>query len=102
MTTHFSSIYKSKLAWALSVLMTGLLIGFYIFQLNSLTTLAWHISEVEQQLTQMKYQNTALQTEAYQGVSFRELEELAKRKNFQKITFITYLRPLGGSVAQNQ
>ena len=102
MTTHFSSLYQSKLVWVLSVLITGLLIGFYIFQLNSLTTLAWHISEVEQQLTQIKHQNTALEAKAYQGISFRELEKLAKVQNFQKITSITYLVPLGGSVAQNQ
>ena len=102
MTTHLSSVYQSKLVWALSILITGLLIGFYIFQLNSLTTLAWHISEAEQQLTQMKHQNTALQAKAYQGVSFRELKELAEIQNFQKITSITYLVPLGGLVAQNQ
>lgn len=102
MTTHLSSLHQSKMVWILGLLTAAFLMGFYIFQLNSLTTLAWHIAETEQQLGELKYQNTALQTEAYQAVSFRDLEELAQSQNFQKITSITYLRPVLGSVAQNQ
>ena len=101
MITHRSSS-RNKLAYTLALVVAGFLVGFYIFQLNTTATLAWRVAETEYQVTELKHANTALQTKAYRALSLSDLQELANQRNFQKITFITYLRPLNGPVAQNQ
>ena len=78
------------------------LIGFYIFQLNSLTTLAYSVAATEDSLTQLKHENTSLQQEAYQAVPLRDLERFAQERQFVKINSISYLRMHTGPVAQNQ
>ncbi|MEK7542369.1 MAG: hypothetical protein AAB524_01575 [Patescibacteria group bacterium] len=93
---------RKKISLSLGLLLPGFLIFLYIFQLNSLTTSAWRIAEIEQQLTQLKHENTALQIKAYQTMPVLQLQELARLRNFEKITSITYLRLPSGLVAQNQ
>ena len=102
MTTQLSSLYRKKYTWAVGIFLLGLLIGLYIFQLNALTQLAYHIAETEQHAMEIKHENTSLQTQAHRAVSLRDLEQLAQTKNFHKVTSVTYLRPISGSVAQNQ
>lgn len=91
-----------KILLSLGLILAGFLAGFYIFQLNSLTTLVWHTAEAERQLIFLKHQNTALQTKAYQALSLGDLEEIARLRNFEKITTITYVRLSDGLVAKNQ
>ncbi len=93
---------KRKIFSISGILLFVSLIGFYIFQLNSLTTLAYHVAEAEDSLTQLKHENTSLQQEAYQAVPLYDLERLAQERQFVKINSITYLRMQTGPVAQNQ
>lgn len=93
---------RKKLLITSSLLLSSFLIGFYIFQLNSLTTLAYRIAETEDFLTQIKHENTALQQKAYQALSLRDLERIARERQFVKINSVTYLRLGGGLVAQSQ
>ena len=84
------------------LLLSTFLFGFYIFQLNSLTTLAWQVAETEDFLTQLKHKNTSLEQKAYQALSMRDLARIAKERQFVKISSVTYLQVGGGLVAQNQ
>ena len=93
---------KKKILAVSGLLLSSFLIGFYIFQLNSLATLAYRIAENEDFLTQLKHENTALEQKAYQALSIRDLERIAKERQFVKIHTVTYLRVVGGLVAQNQ
>lgn len=93
---------KKKLFATFGLLLTIFLIGFYIFQLNALTTLAWHIADTEQQLSQFKYRVASLETQAYQALPLENLEQIAHLKNFERVTFITYIQQPSGIVAQNQ
>lgn len=93
---------RKKILAISSLLLFGFLIGFYIFQLNSLTTLAWRIAETEDFLTQLKHENTALEQKAYQALSLRDLERIASERQFVKIHSVTYLLLGGGLVAQSQ
>ena len=93
---------KKKILIASSLLFSTFLIGFYIFQLNSLTTLAWRVAETEDFLSQIKHENTALQQKAYQALSLGDLERIASERRFVKISSVTYLQVGGGPVAQNQ
>lgn len=93
---------RKKISLSFSLSLAAFLVGLYIFQLNSLTTLTFRIAETEQQLTRLKHHHTALQTKAYQTLSLKDLEKLAQLRNFEKIASITYLRPFVGLVAQNQ
>ena len=100
MTIAISLFSQKKVLFALSIIISAFLIGLYIFQLNSLTTLAYNIAEHEEQITQFRYGNADLQAQTFQAVSLKDLAELAIIKNFKKIDTITYLRVSVGPVAQ--
>ena len=93
---------RKKIVIVSGLLISSFLIGFYIFQLNSLTTLTWQIAESEDFLTQLKHGNTSLEQRAYQALTRRDLERIAKEREFVKINSVTYLRLGGGLVAQSQ
>jgi hypothetical protein len=93
---------KKKILILSSLLLSCFLIGFYIFQLNSLTTLAWRVAETEDFLTQLKHENTALQQKTYQALSQGDLERIARERRFVKINSVTYLQAAGGPVAQSR
>ena len=93
---------RKKILITCSFLLSSFLIGFYIFQLNSLTTLTYRVAETENSLTILKHDNTSLQAKAYQAVPLKDLERIAKERRFVKIGSVTYLRVGGGLVAQNQ
>ena len=93
---------RKKILIVSGLLISSFLIGLYMFQLNSLTTLAWQIAESEDFLTQLKHENTALEQKAYQALTRRDLERIAKEREFVKINSVTYLRLGGGLVAQSQ
>jgi hypothetical protein len=100
MTIAFSLYTHKKIVLAAGIIFAALLVGIYIFQLNYLTTLAYHISESQEQLTLLKYDNASLQATAFQAVSLKDLEALAVAKNFEKIRTVTYLKTSTGPVAQ--
>ena len=93
---------RKKITFTVGLLFSTLLIGLYIFQVNSLTALAYRAAQKEQQLFQLKQANAELQYRAHQAVSFKDLEQLAKQRNFERVNSITYLRIFAGGVAQNQ
>ena len=102
MTILLSSSYHTKIFWVLGLLFTGFLIGLYIFQVNALTILVYRIAETERQITEHRQTNTALQVQANQAVPFKDLEQLAQSRNFERVRSITYLKIPSGGVAQNQ
>jgi hypothetical protein len=91
-----------KILTVSGLLLSSLLIGFYMFQLNSLTTLAYRAAEAEDLVTRLKHENTALEHTAYQALSARDLARIASEHRFVKISSVTYLRVAGGPVAQSQ
>ena len=78
------------------------LLSLYVFQVNSLTTLAYFAKNQETKLTKIAEESTGLETlhRAHFGVV--SLEQLAKNLRFEKISKMTYIHILTGSVAQNQ
>ncbi|HZX49599.1 MAG TPA: hypothetical protein VFE94_00410 [Candidatus Paceibacterota bacterium] len=97
-----STLYHSKLFWFLPLVIAGLLVGMYVFQLNALTALAYHIADQEQLATQLKQDVTQLEIRARHTFSLNDLEELAQNMQFEKITNISYLKIPTGGVAANQ
>ena len=102
MTFFLASIYRNKVVWVLGLLFSTFLISLYIIQINSLTALAYHTSQAEQELLQTRQANTSLQQRTTRTMSFGDLEQLAQSRNFERVTSITYLRVVSGGVAQNQ
>lgn len=98
----FSLIYKKKLLWAGGFLLSAALVSSYILQLNAVTALAYHIADHENQLQQLKEEHTDLQVRVQGSTTLSDLESLALRLRFEKITHISYVRVLNTSVAQNQ
>jgi len=93
---------KKKITLTVGLLTSTLLIGLYIFQINSLTALAYRVAQTEHQSLELKQTNAELQHRARQSVPFKDLEQIAKQRNFERVNTITYLRILSGGVAQNQ
>ncbi|OHA64045.1 MAG: hypothetical protein A2940_01320 [Candidatus Wildermuthbacteria bacterium RIFCSPLOWO2_01_FULL_48_29] len=102
MTILLSSSYHTKIFWVLGLLFTGFLIGLYIIQVNALTILVYRIAGTERQIAEHRHANTALQVQANQAVPFKDLEQLAQSRNFERVRSITYLKIPSGGVAQNQ
>ncbi|OHA78627.1 MAG: hypothetical protein A3G10_00815 [Candidatus Wildermuthbacteria bacterium RIFCSPLOWO2_12_FULL_49_9] len=93
---------RKKITFTAGLLFSALLVGLYIFQVNSLTALAYSVAQTEQRFLELKQANAELQHREHQAVSFRDLEQVAKQRNFARVSSITYLRIPSGGVAQNQ
>lgn len=99
--TIVSTLFShKKLVLALGLILSGILVGLYIIQLNHLTQLAYLIAHQEEQINQLKYENAALQAKTFDAVSLRDLEQLAQERQFEKVQQITYVRATTGPVAQ--
>ena len=83
-----------------SSLLFGLSLAFSIFQINSLTALAYQVAEAESGLQDLKKANSLWEAEQHQMPSFREFETLAAELNFEKTDKVSYLKIRGGEVAQ--
>lgn len=83
-----------------STIAFALLSAVYIFQINSLTEKAHDIAKGESEITNLKAQAKTLEMQYVQNSSFTNLEELAARLEFEKITHISYSRVGEGTVAQ--
>ena len=98
---RFFRVRKKLVCFGVFLLSLSLM-GFYIFQLNQLTALAYRIAELQDTISQAKYSNTALEASARQALSLKEIEQLAAKHNFQKITSVAYIQAENGPVAQNK
>jgi len=91
---------RKKFLFIFGIALSALLVGLYIFQLNYLTQLAYHIAETEEQLSELKYGNATLQAQTFQAISLKDMETLAAEKNFRKVDKVTYVQVSAGPVAQ--
>ena len=92
--------YRKKLIWIMILFGLAALVAFYIFQVNSLTALAYHVADQERKIQQLKEDNISLQIHAHQALSLKDLETLARQLHFEKVRSISYVKVLDGSVAQ--
>ena len=92
--------YRKKIIWIMTLFSVAILAAFYIFQVNSLTALVYHVADQERKIQQLKEDNASLQIHAQQPLSIKDLETLARQLDFEKVRSISYVKVLGGSVAQ--
>lgn len=78
------------------------LLSLYVFQVNSLTTLAYSAKGSETALKTLSQESASLETLHRQSFGIAKLEQLAKMLRFERIAKVTYIQILAGSVAQNQ
>ena len=100
MTITVKLLAQKKLITSVLLTLIIALLGFYIFQVSSLTTLAYHIAAQEQKLTTLQEKHQSLEMTYMQTPSFGNFEELAQRLNFEKNTAITYIKVKRTAVAQ--
>lgn len=91
--------YQSKHAWLAVLASVIALFGLYIFQVNSLTALAYLVSAQEGQIRQTKAENKALEMAALQSPGFEGFETLAKEFGFEKVGKVSYLKAFVEGVA---
>ncbi len=80
--------------------MLFILVGFYIFQINSLTLGAYGATVAEKKLQHLRETATNLQATMAQSRSVLSVNELASQLNFEKVDKVQYIRVLAGSVAE--
>lgn len=94
-----------KYTLVLSSVFAFFMFGLYVFQVNSLTMLAYMAQNAETQLKTTAQEATVLEAVHQQAFAFQQLGTLAKNLNFEKTGIITYVHILQGAVArttQNQ
>ncbi len=100
----FKKTKKSLLVSARTFLLMGvallILVGFYIFQINSLTAGAYGATVAEKELQQHRETTANLQATMAQNRTVWSLGELASQFNFEKVDKVQYIRVLAGSVAE--
>ena len=94
------AIYQKKIFWAFLLLSVGVLLSLYIFQINSLTALAYHVADQEVIIQELHEANVRLEARMYQSLSFNDFAALADEFSFEKIGTISYIRVIDGRVAQ--
>ncbi|MDP2637100.1 MAG: hypothetical protein Q8P03_00605, partial [bacterium] len=94
--------FKIKQTAILGAGMILSLLSLYVFQVNSLTTLAYSAKNQETALTNIAEESADLETFHRQNFGVSSLEQLAKILRFEKIAKVTYIHILTGTVAQNR
>ncbi|OHA71117.1 MAG: hypothetical protein A3D64_03150 [Candidatus Wildermuthbacteria bacterium RIFCSPHIGHO2_02_FULL_49_9] len=84
----------------LGVFLAGLL-GLCVFQLNTLTASVYSLGDQEERLDELKAQGLLLQAQHLPNLSRARMEQLAHAMQLERVQKVSYLRVLGGAVAQN-
>lgn len=83
-----------KLSFALGLVLTAVLAGAYIVQVNRTTALAYEISGIERGISQLTEENKGLTSQYAKNISFQEFDTLASSLNFQKVDKVNYIQIL--------
>ena len=81
-------------------LILSLLLVFYIFQINRLTTGSYMIKNYQKQIQTLSLENNTLQADVAQDSFLGNVKEKALSLNFEKITKVTYIQILDSSIAK--
>jgi len=92
--------YSLKNFLILNIILIVLLIGFCIFQVNSLITNGYLVQNYEKQLNDLTVENEGLEIKFGKINSLENIDALVKNLNFEKVDKIYYIRILEGQVAK--
>ncbi|OHA72597.1 MAG: hypothetical protein A3A27_01075 [Candidatus Wildermuthbacteria bacterium RIFCSPLOWO2_01_FULL_47_18] len=76
------------------------LFGFYVFQINHLTMLAYNTKSEEAKLTTLADESSSLETLHQENYAFQKFPTLAQTLNFVKTGTVSYVQVLEGTVAK--
>lgn len=91
---------RKKKVLALSLFSLLVLFSGYIFQVNSLTATAYHVTTSEQELKQLIEQQKTLEASRGNTLSFSSMASLAQELQFERTGSISYIQVGSGPVAQ--
>jgi len=92
--------YSLKNFLILNIILIVLLIGFCIFQVNSLITKGYLVQNYEKQLNDLTVENEGLEIKFGKINSLENIDTLVKNLNFEKVDKIYYIRILEGQMAK--
>ena len=92
--------YSLKTFLILNIILIIFLIGFCIFQVNSLITEGYLVKNYEKQLNVLTVENKNLEIQFGKINSLENLNALVQSLNFEKVDKIYYIRVLEGQVAK--
>ena len=90
---------KFNKIWKLSIFITVLLGGIYIFQISNLTYYACKLTSLKNQHERLREENSFIRLEVSNKEPLFELEKLAEDLNFEKISQVQYIKATKGPVA---
>lgn len=90
--------FSFKIFLVFSILLLVLLLGFYVFQVNTEVSERYSIQKYERQISEISKENKNLEIQAVQTASLDKIAELLEPLNFQKTDKIHYIRILDTKV----
>lgn len=92
--------FSLRITLFLGVALLFLIFGSYVFQVNSLTMLAYEAKNEETELKTLSFETASLEANHRETFAVQQLGILAQDLNFEKTGVIHYVRILESAVAQ--
>lgn len=88
-----------KLLAILTLALAGVFGFLYVLQVNALTAQAYHMGEYEATKLELADRSNTLEAEAVRILAMKDLEDLARQMNFEKVRDISYVKITEPAVA---
>lgn len=90
--------FNLRIFWILFLILTGILLVFYIFQINSVIQKAYLLQGYEKKLNEISRENKKLEINFAKVNSLENIESLVKNLNYEKVGKIRYIQVLEGQI----
>lgn len=91
--------FSLKIFWILTAISVGILLAFYVFQVNQIIQANYLISDYEKSIDKLSWENKNLEINFSQQNSLEDVGNLAESLDFEPIAKIYYIRTSDGTVA---
>jgi len=90
--------FNLRIFWILPLVLTGILLVFCIFQINSVIQKAYLLQGYEKKLNEISRENKKLEINFAKVNSLENIESLVKNLNYEKVGKIRYIQVLEGQI----
>lgn len=92
--------FNLKLFWIISFILITTLLGFYIFQVNSLTGETYQVQNFQKKINELSVENEILEIKLAKLNSLVNIETLIDKFNFEKVDKIHYIQILESQIVK--
>lgn len=91
--------FNLRMFWIITLFLAGLLLGFYILQLNDMAKTSFLIEEYEKEISLLSQKNKMLEIYFAKVNSLENRERLIKNLGFEPVDKIHYIRIIETDIA---